>query len=175
MSYYRERFTYGRKTTAQINALVGMQQGDTVWNTDIKKREYYNGSLWINDDCVVFTNGEAVTVGEGKLVYLTNTTNTVMLADNVDNDFFIGVVFRGAAAGGSMVVAIKGVYKVEFNPAALPNIGDFANLTANANLGYANVSATGTVNTIGLVAENYSGGLPVDRLVKCWIQSHESY
>lgn len=174
MSYFSERFTYGRKTTAQIAALTGMQQGDTVWNTTIKKREYYTGTVWTNDDCVILTNGEGSAVGEGKLMYL-SAANTVMLADDVDNDFFIGVVFRGAAAGGELVIATKGVYKIEFNPSSLPNIGNFANLSANANVGYADVNTTGTVNSIAVVAENYSGGLPVDKLVRCWLHDHDSY
>lgn len=174
MSYYKERFTYGRKTTAQIAALTNMQQGDTVWNTDIKKREYYTGTVWTNDDCVILTNAELTTVTEGKLVYISGT-NAVSLTDDLDNDYFVGVVFRGAVSGGELVIAIKGVYKVEFTSGTLPTIGNFANLSAASNTGTADVGLTGTVNSIGLVAENYSGGLPIDKLVRCWIQSHDSY
>ena len=142
----------GKKTKAQIDALSGMIQGDRVWNTDIERFEYYTGSVWTNDDCVLLTNRHTATLAEGYFVSVSSSfDDSVILANS--NATVIGVVYRGGITGTTMVIAIQGNYNVQFGATA--TIGQFCNLnTAN---GTGTSSASNQVGTVGIVVVGRTG------------------
>lgn len=45
--------TFGNKTTAQIDALTGMSEGDTVFDTTLKRYRAYDGLGWAGDNIIV--------------------------------------------------------------------------------------------------------------------------
>ena len=65
MSYKALPYTYGKRTTTQIDSLTGMSIGDTVFNTTSQLLEIYNGILWIDERSVMFKidAGESIAVG----------------------------------------------------------------------------------------------------------------
>ena len=60
MSYKPLPFTYGALTNSQINALTGMSQGDTVYNSEWDVIEVYSGNVWTNDQCAIFQSETTV-------------------------------------------------------------------------------------------------------------------
>ena len=57
MSYKPIPYTYGTKTLAEIEALTGMQEGDTVYNTTWQIIEIYSGTNWVKDEGARFITG----------------------------------------------------------------------------------------------------------------------
>jgi hypothetical protein len=192
---FRNYYTYGIKTTAQINALTNLKEGESVWNSDLSKPEYVVNSdgslLWVNEDCVVLINNQGSAVTEGDIVKMDYTASTsgawTKLCTNVttsptdDPWFMCGIVFRGGANGSKIVVAQQGIYNVKYRNAGAGTVSTRGNLvTFSGTAGQANQLAptTGitTLGTIGvcmitltnaqLVANNY--------LVKIMIQSYTS-
>lgn len=49
----RGNTTYGNRTTAQIDALTGMSEGNTVFDTSLKRYRVYDGLGWAGDNIVV--------------------------------------------------------------------------------------------------------------------------
>jgi len=45
--------TFGNRTTAQIDALTGMAEGDTVFDTSLKRYRVYDGLGWAGDNIIV--------------------------------------------------------------------------------------------------------------------------
>ena len=117
MSYRSKRFTFGSKTTTEINAITTvtnpeLSAGMSVWNSDIKKPEYWTGSIWTNEDCIVGTNVGGVTMIQGKLIRTSPSSGGLVLSNNTSGfeDYLVGVVWRGGAIGGEVVVAVQGLY-----------------------------------------------------------------
>ena len=186
---FRNYYTYGIKTTAQINALTNIREGESVWNSDLSKPEYVVNDggtlLWVNDDCVVCLNNQGSAVSEGDLVRVNNSTavssTSIVLQTNssLDNKWLqFGVVFRGGANGSKVVVAQQGLYKVKFRNAGAGTIATSGNIvvysvtagqvtqvastvTGASAYGYIGVVMQ-TLTNAQLVANNY--------LVKCMVQ-----
>ena len=53
---------YGSKTTSEISSLVGMSNGDTVWNSTRLRIEHYNGSYWAGERRDVYLQHGGVTL-----------------------------------------------------------------------------------------------------------------
>lgn len=68
--------TYGNRTTAEIDALTGMSEGDTAYDTSLNRYRVYDGLGWVGDNIIVqkISNGLA-TVNQGNLVRPSNIAN----------------------------------------------------------------------------------------------------
>lgn len=183
MSYRARRFTFGSKTTTQIDGITivtnpELTAGMSVWNSDIKKPEYWTGSVWTNEDCVLLTNTSASTILRGRLVRIdvTQTTTPGALLTNTDEDIMVGVVHRGAASGGVMVVAIQGLYPVKYFASETTSTrGNLIQLSSTA--GEADqLTTVGSTDVIGVCAESLTNAQMIAslNLVKCMIQTMSS-
>jgi hypothetical protein len=94
MSYRGSYFTYGEKDTAGIEAITGMVEGDSVWNTDYFMPEYYNGNVWVLEGGSVVTAGATVVQGE---IVAIRTSGKVTLGTTSDDVTICGVVHHGGA------------------------------------------------------------------------------
>jgi len=184
MSYRSKRFTFGNKTTAQIDAITivtnpELVPGMSVWNTDLRKPEYWTGSVWINDDCILMTNTAAVTIDRGKFVKLDVTQNSTVGANlsTTDNDYMIGVVHRGAAVGGTMVIATQGMYVCKIWASDTTSTrGNLVQLSSTAGE-LDQITTTGTTGIVGIVAESLTAPqmTAAGNLVRCFIGIYSSY
>ena len=117
-----EGHKYGRKTTAQIAALTGMSEGDTVFNTDYHVVEWYTGDVWTNDSCVLMVASETIaqgecvsidTSGEAELITTTNDARGIGVCHygGVVNDT-ISIIVQGKAAVLAGATVVLGQYLV---------------------------------------------------------------
>ena len=190
MSYDRYRFTYGVKTTTQINALTGIVEGQSVWNSDLKKPEYVvsvaGNLLWSNDDCIVMFNSSGSTMEEGNIVRVsTSTTSPVALscvlasAGSTQDDLMFGVVLRGAATNNYVVIAQQGMYNVKMVTSATTARGSLVSLSSTLGRGQL-TSGTAPGTTAGVIAvmlQTLTNGQLASNsyLVKCMIQNFAAF
>lgn len=186
---FRNYYTYGIKTTTEINALTNLQEGQSVWNSDLSKPEYVVNDggtlLWVNEDCVVCLNNQGSAVSEGDLVRVNNSTavssTSIVLQTNtpIDNRWLqFGVVFRGGANGSKIVVAQQGLYKVKFRNAGAGTVATNGNIVVySATAGQVTqIASTSTGATafgyIGVVMQTFTNAQLIanNYLVKCMIQ-----
>jgi hypothetical protein len=186
MSYQSRRFTFGSKTTAQITAITlvtnpELAAGMSAWNSDLKKPEYWTGTVWTNEDCVLLVNTSGSTIATGRLVRIDTTQTSVtgaILTDTAaqNEDFMIGVVHRGAANTETMVVAIQGLYPVKYFASETTSTrGNLIQLSSTA--GEADqITTIGSTDVIGVCAESRSASQMIasGNLVKCFIQTMSS-
>lgn len=184
MSFFNTPYIYGRLTKSQIDALDTsiLQIGDNVYNTDILKEEFWNGTAWINDDCIEAINISGVTLMEGDLVNIDNTAiaaldASVKLSTNATTSWGIGAVYRGGLNNNRVVIAMKGNYKVLFTSATTSTTRQqIAQISATAGQASSTGSKVGAVGSLGVIAETYGvGTVPADRLIRCWLNSMESF
>jgi hypothetical protein len=179
MSYNAKNFTFGSKTKSQIDVLSStytLETGMSVWNSDIKKPEYYTGTVWTNEDCIVMTNVHPSAMVEGNIAGISRgtTINACVLARSGESNFLSGVVYRGGAIGDQIVIAIQGMYKVKFvSTETFSTRGNLVQLSSTFGEGD-QVATTAGQGVIGVVTETLAS-LPVDRLVKCMIQNFSSF
>jgi len=172
---------FGKKTTSQINSLTGDTQGDKVWNSDKKLYEYWTGTVWTNDDCVVLPfrgdGGAPTSISEGYIVVADPDNNDqAVLADGTYyynssdmNQSVIGIVYRGGNHGDDIVIAIQGEYNIYCN-GAVSSIGRALSLDAT----------DGSANYIGAAASDRHVGISLETTVgaglcKCILQPIERY
>jgi hypothetical protein len=186
---FRNYYTYGIKTTAQINALTNIREGESVWNSDLSKPEYVVNDggtlLWVNDDCVVCLNNQGSSVSEGDLVRINNSTSVsstsiVLQTDSPIGNRFLqfGVVFRGGANGSKIVVAQQGLYKIKFRNAGAGTVATNGNIVVySATAGQVNqvastVTGASAYGYIGVVMQTLTNAQLVanNYLAKCMIQ-----
>jgi hypothetical protein len=184
MSFFSTPYKYGRKTKAQISSLNTsiLSIGDNVYNTDILKEEFWTGTSWVNEDCIEATNTSGGTLTEGQVVNIDNgspavLTASVELSTNVTDNWGIGVVYRGGANNGKVVIAMKGLYKVLFNTATTSTTRQqIAQISGTAGEANSTGSKVGGAGSFGVIAESYGvGSMPADRLIFCWLNSMESF
>jgi hypothetical protein len=185
MSYRSKRFTFGNKTTAQIDAITiatnpELLPGMSVWNSDLRKPEYWTGSVWINDDCILLTNTSASTISRARFVKLdvSQTTTPGAILSTTDNDNMIGVVHRGAAAGGTLVIAIQGLYPCKiWSSDTTSTRGNLVQLSSTAGELDQLSTTTGSAGVVGVVAESLTAAqmTAAGNIVKCFIGIYASY
>ena len=144
MSYKPIPYTYGAKTLAEINALTGMQEGDTVYNTTWQLIEIYSGTNWINNQSfegqsrgvTVIPPSGTIPSGnragqafptDGGYAIAQHSNGTVELFDNtsLESDY-LGCKIRGTSTSGSnerIVIAFSGKWPMFMEVA--PRKGDF--------------------------------------------------
>ena len=184
MSYFRYRFTYGIKTTAQINALTGIREGESVWTSDCQKPEYVFSSPsatlhWVNEDCVLMYNASGGTMSTGQIVRMQTTTGSPVTAScNIartgEEDWMCGVVFRGGAAGSYVVIAQQGKYDILMVSGSTSVRGNTAQLSTTT--GSALRSTGGGLGTIGIQLRTLTAiqVTALGGLVPCMIQNYSS-
>jgi hypothetical protein len=162
MSYDRYRFTYGIKTTNEIASISGIAEGQSVWNSDLKKPEYVvnvgGNLLWSNDDCIIMLNTSGSPMEEGNIVRITTSTTSpttlgcvLANAGTTQDDLMFGVVLRGAATNNYIVVAQQGMYKVKMITSATTGRGDLVSLSSTLGRG-TRTSGTAPGTTSGVIA-----------------------
>jgi hypothetical protein len=139
-------YTFGQKTTTQIDALTGMVQGDTVYNTDYHMIEWYTGDTWQNDHTIELTVNE--TCIEGNTMFIELVTGNVEKMTNVASSYAqgIGVVHYGATISNKASIFIMGVARTLFN--ATVDNSDYAIASATAG-----VSKKTTVSGYGVFGQ----------------------
>ena len=183
MSYRSKRFTFGSKTTAQIDAITistnpELLPGMSVWNSDLKKPEYWTGSVWINEDCILMINTSGSTISRARFVKLditqTSVEGVILTTGNLvteDEDYMLGVVHREAAPGGTLVIAIQGIYPCKINASDLTSTrGNLVQVSTTAGE-LDQIATIGGEGVCGVVAEslNASQMTAAGNIVKCMI------
>lgn len=158
MSYQALPYTYGVLTLTEINNLTGMQEGDTVYNSDWDIMEIYNGSTWTNDISVVLPLASGQTIVQGDGVSITPGSGSIQCRQSIstDADYFWGICLRGGSSTNDpIVVAFMGKVTAKLNgsvtrgnPLELDNSGGFVAYTG-----------TGAPYTMGQALESASSGL----------------
>jgi hypothetical protein len=184
MSYFRYRFTYGIKTTAQINALTGIREGESVWNSDCQKPEYVFRSPsatlhWVNEDCVLMYNNSGTTMSTGQVVRISTATGSPVtascnIARSGEDDWMCGVVFRGGAANSYVVIAQQGKYKVLMVSGQTAVRGNL--VTLSTTTGSANRTTAGSTGVFGVQLRTLTAiqVTALGGLVECMIQNYSS-
>ena len=146
-------------TTAQIDALTGMTDGEMVYDTDVKKIRIYNGSEWLKSDttsAVEATGGTISSYTSGGTTYnlhVFTTSGTFEISQSKSIDYMIiggggggGSLGGGGGAGGYL----SGAFSAQ-GATAYPIVigGGGASGTSNATNG---------VNTTALGFTAYGGG-----------------
>ncbi len=120
MSYKKLPYTWGAKENSWIETSTGIQEGDTVWNTDWDIMETYTGVAWKHDKAVIRYSGGSDALQVGNLVEISND-GSVSLQTAGSEDLFGGVIIRGSALAGDtttpLLVAYMGVFPVLYNTA----------------------------------------------------------
>lgn len=163
MSYKPLPYTYGAKTTAEINALgspLQLRRGDTVFNTDSQMVEIWSGRLWVDERSVEFKIKSTVAAELGNLMK-TDTAGLIDLCDNTaaERQQFCGVIVAitgqdGEGKGGFAAVAHAG--KVKAMAGASVQSGQWAIVDGTA--GRFNDTTLPGAGCIGLVMESQSDG-----------------
>jgi len=148
---YLNRYTFGEKTTAQIDALTGMVQGDTVWNTDHYIEEYYTGDCWTNDQCCTMNAGE--TIDEGECVAI-NTSGNAVLMDTGNNEEGIGVCVHGGVTNDTISVQMHGVARCLTSASVV--LGQYA--TNSGTAGAITDTTSASTGTLGRILEAGGSG-----------------
>ncbi len=168
MSYQEIPYTWGSKSLAWINAKTDAELHDTVWNTDWKIMEIWDGDMWVNDQAVKRlsrgNNSDNISIGNGVQV---DTSGLVYLSTSSGSQYYCGVVIRGNAVGNAqsyLLVAFMGVYPVKLNQA--PTIGNVIQLDLNGEFTDTNLPSTGGCGIVTVSAG--SAGL-----VNCVLQTVE--
>jgi len=119
MSYKPIPFTYGVRTLTEINALTGMQEGDTVYNSTWQIIEIYSGTNWINSQSFEAVTTSAVVIpptgtipsgdrsgsafpNDGGYAIEQTSNNSAQLSAVGGNDnYYLGTKIRGTSSSGS--------------------------------------------------------------------------
>lgn len=148
---------YGNKTTSQIAALTGMQQGDTVFNLDYGMIEVYNGSVWTNSCSIVATSGSALS--EGQLVRIDTSGQVVLLGTPAaELKKAVGIVQYGSSGSGqSVLIRTHGIAKCFASTAV--TIGNYATVAGSGEMTDTTSASTGTfgriLQTVGIDTLSY--------------------
>jgi len=164
----RGKYTYGLKTIAQIDALTGMQAGDTVYDTTNNKPTRYTGTVWTNADCVVLTNRTGATLVRGDVVVVSTNANAVARTITSGNPLVVGPVLYGGADLAEVAVAISGIYDVNLTAAGTARDGVITGTTLGRGTGTNNFAQDGVFASI-LVTGGAAG------LHRCFIRPHPEY
>lgn len=175
--YYKKGFA----TTDQITAMSGsdLQIGDNVFNIDIRKEEFWTGTVWTNDDCIVLTNNGATEILQGHCCSVIGTTAITLENESSDGDL-VGVAHRGGTASSEIVIAQCGMYPVRYK-------GNNSSVTRKnwANVDTGNPQAqdgavsdgntTTTTNHVGIAVESKTLTHPGDETAKIMISIKEMF
>jgi hypothetical protein len=165
-------YTYGLKTLTQIQALTGMQAGDTCYCTEHFRLFTYDGSFWLPDDCVVMRNRDASTIAQWDVVSVQNggTTTEISCVRSLaaGDERVVGVAIYSALTGNNCVIAIKGNWKVNVRNAT--PLGSPLTSSATPNNGKAQVNAGAfSVGVFGFSTSSTAGA----GIVNCIIMARK--
>lgn len=192
MSYKPIPFTYGVRTLTEINALTGMQEGDTVYNSTWQIIEIYSGTNWINSQSFEAVTTSAVVIpptgtipngdrsgnafpNDGGYAMQQAASNYVELASVGTNDnFYLGAKIRGTSSSGStsrIVIAHSGKWPM------FVGITDNAGSTVTISKGNFIQVPASTYGTIGFFsnAGGSGGELDVGTFLESGSSSSDSY
>lgn len=168
MSYKPIPFTYGAKTLAEINALTGMQEGDTVYNTTWQIIEIYSGTNWVNNQSVEYVTTNITVIPPSGTIpsgdrsgdpypddggyNISQDTNGKCELGNADQNDHLGCKIRGISTSGvgeRIVVAFSGKWPLFMENDA--NKGEFVVIDSTSGNFRATTSATS--DHVGTVLE----------------------
>jgi hypothetical protein len=189
MSYKPIPFTYGVKTLSQINALTGMKEGDTVYNSTWQIIEIYSGTNWVNNQSVEYLTTSAVVIPKSGTIpsgdrsgnaypndggyNISQTSTGDCELGNADQNDFLGCKIRGTSASGTasrIVVAFSGKWPLFMENDA--NKGEFVVIDSTAGNFRATTSASS--DHVGSVVDSdASTGSDTYRNYTCALQTVE--
>tara|TARA_Y100000004_G_scaffold50783_1_gene56085 strand:- start:174 stop:749 length:576 start_codon:yes stop_codon:yes gene_type:complete len=189
MSYKPIPYTYGTKTLAEIEALTGMQEGDTVYNTTWQIIEIYSGTNWVNNQSVEYLTRSVAEIpksgtipsgdrvgdpypDDGGYNIAQHSNGTVQLGTS-NETYTLGAKIRGTSANGSqdrIVVAFSGKWPLFISSQC--NKG--WNVSLNSIAGNFDAQSTGiNEEHIGFGLEDGSGSSDTYRNHLCVLQTVE--
>ncbi len=171
MSYKPLPYTYGAKTTAQINALgspLQLRRGDTVFNTDSQMVEIWSGRLWVDERSIEFKIKSTTTAVLGNTVKTESTGLIDLCSDSeADRQKFCGIITSitgqdGAGRGGFATVAHAGKVKAlaGFNVQSgqWARINDVPDFPGDDIIGRIDDTTSPGAGAIGLIMETATAG-----------------
>jgi len=153
MSYRARTTTYGEKTTAEISALTGMSQGDTVFNKEYGMVEWYTGNTWVsNASCTIVA---ARSISEGQCVSINSAGRAVLLDTTAaTTEYGVGVCQYGGGTGTTISVRQHGLAKC-LAAASLTN-GQYA--TRSSTPGSITQTTSPSIGALGRIVQGATSG-----------------
>lgn len=155
MAYRGKNTKYGNKTTSQIAALSGMGVGDTVFNTDYGRVDFYTGGVWTNNNSIIVTAGATIT--EGQICQINASGQAILLNGSTTSnaEFGIGICGYGGTIGQPISLIMCGVAKCRVGAAGV-TIGQYATISSTAG---SIVSTTSpSIGALGRVLQTQTSG-----------------
>lgn len=171
--YRKSTYQFGSKTAAEIAAIPtsNLLVGDSVFNSTWKIPEFWTGSVWTNEHCIVGLATSNLLAGQPChwVRDAINGTADIGLATTSTKYRFAGICIRDASSGGQAVIAIKGRWPVRFTETV--SRGEYVQLSGT---GTCSANTTSGAGTIGMVLENLTySGTPITAI--CYINGIEKY
>ena len=166
MSYKPIPYTYGTKTLAEIEALTGMQEGDTVYNTTWQIIEIYSGTNWVNNQSVEWTTRNVTVIPPSGTIpsgdrsgdpypddggyNISQNSNGKCELGNADQNDHLGCKIRGVSTSGAgerIVAAFSGKWPMFMENDA--NKGEFVVIdSTNGNFRATTSASSDHVGTV---------------------------
>lgn len=155
MFYKSKSTTYGNKTTSQISVLTGMQVGDTAFNIDYGRVDFYTGSVWTNNNSTIVTAG--ATISEGQVCRINASGQAILLDGSVGSnaEFGIGICQYGGTTGQPISLINCGVAKCLVGASGI-TIGRYAQFSSTP--GSISSTTAPTIGTLGRCLQTSGSG-----------------
>jgi hypothetical protein len=155
MAYRGKNTKYGNKTTSQITALSGMAVGDTVFNTDYGRVDFYTGSVWTNNNSIIITAGATIT--EGQICQINASGQAILLNGfpSSNAEFGVGICGYGGTIGQSISLIMCGIAKCRVGAAGV-TIGQYATISSTAGSVVSTTSPS--IGALGRVLQTQTSG-----------------
>lgn len=179
MSFLSLPYTYGSKTLTEINALTGMVEGETVFNTTWDVIEIYNGVSWVNDQGELWRKSAEYDSPQVGDCVQQDTNNQLLLSTGSSIQDFLGVVSR--VTGTNCFVTHMGKYSVlvdyDEDPSGVTTGKPLSISGADDGRVKVDTSPSGSsgLGIIGYAMETVSNSGTEDYLVKIALQTVEMY
>lgn len=193
MSYKSIPYTYGVLEVSEINALTGMEEGDTVYNKDWQIVEIYSGTNWVNSQSQEFTTASATVIPPTGTIpsgdrsgnpYPSDGGYNISQENSSDSDVelgtddqldYIGCKIRGTSTSGAqerIVVAFSGKWDMFMENDA--NKGEFVVIDSTSPGGRFRSTTSASSDHVGsVVGASASSGSDTFRNYKCAVQTVE--
>ena len=172
--YRKNTYKFGNRTLSEISSISSseLEIGDSVFNTTWKIPEFWTGTVWTNEHCVVAISSSYIDIGKPCQWFNDITFGVrIELASTSSKYRFAGICLRSINVGPVHVnvIAIKGRFPVRFTSTV--SRGDYYTLSGTGAVSNGSSSAAGT---IGRVLENKTySGTPIE--ASCYINGIEKY
>jgi len=155
MAYRGQNTKYGNLTTSQIATnITGMQVGDSVFNTDYGRVDFYTGSVWTNNNSITITAGATIT--EGQICRINASGQAILLGTPSSNaEFGVGICGYGGTLGQTISLIVCGVAKCRVGVAGV-TLGQYATISSTAGSIVSTTAAS--IGALGRVLQTQTSG-----------------